>query len=210
MTASLTTLLFIFVSIVAGILVAGIVVVFVLLGVVSLGSLGFLLFRGLNPDPNKKLPKKVQGALEYRSRTVKGMDPQEQAWGAAAESLALEFIVLPETWMNYGYCVISGEMNGRQVKISVRCYGNLRYTSTAVGIDEPFSLPDEWGPVLSQPARQGLALVEHAPTLVVKDGRFLHEAIGVRSAPARIVQTAHALVDMASGVALSGPAEAQP
>ena len=175
--------------------VALFIVMFVLFG----GGFIFLGIRALNPDPNRRLPSALQGYVDANPKVVKGMDPQADAWREAAEGLMLQFEQLPETWTNYGYCILSGTLRGRSVKVSVRSWGNLRYTTTSVEVPPGFRIPDAWGPVLSAKTKQGMAFVAHAPKMKVNDTTLTHEAIGIRSESAEIKATVEALLD------LSGP-----
>jgi len=192
-------LIFLVLMAVGVVLVFGIVFVFFVVTI----ALFYAVIRAMNPDPDKKLPSPMQDALEFKSRVVKGMDPQVDAWRSAAETLKLDFTELPETWTNYGYCVIEGPYSVQDrsidVQVSIRSWGNLRFTRTSVQVEPSFHLPDDWGPVLTRSTRQGAAFVEHAPKLTIEAGALVHEAIGVRCVPGEIVEVVDALVALSVG-----------
>lgn len=159
----------------------------------------YIARRANSPDPAEKLPDGVQDALEFKSRHVRGQDPQAEAWRAAGEQLGLAFTPPNETWSSYGGCVLEGEVDGRAVRVDTREWGNLRYTVTRVAVDPDFGLPDDLDAVLTQETKQGVALVAHAPTLKVEDGDVVHDAVGIRDSDADIMAVVRALV------ALAGP-----
>lgn len=169
---------------------------FAVMGVLFGGGFALLLYRGLNPDPNRRLPAALQRYVDIEPKVVKGMDPQVDAFSEAAELLHLQFEQKPETWNNYGYCVLSGAIRDRSVRVSVRSWGNLRYTVTAVEVPQGFEVPDDWGPVLSAKTKQGMAFVAHAPKMTVEGTTLTHEAIGIRSNAAEILATVEALLDL--------------
>ena len=98
----------------------------------------------------------------------------------------------------YGYGRIEGEVQGRQLSVGVRSYGNLRYTVTSVAVPSGFQIPDAWGPVLSRKTKQGMAFVSHSPTLKLDGQTLIHDTIGVRSQSPHIIETLEALLSLES------------
>jgi hypothetical protein len=192
-TSVLAMLVLLFIVLVVTVVVAALLVLLFLgsgIGIV------FLVFRALNPDPNRRLPAPLQQFLDTNPKVVKGLDPQIDTWKDAAERLDLGFEELPETWTNYGYGVLSGTIRGRCVNVSVRTWGNLRYTVTSVEVPDGYPIPEERGPVLSKKTKQGMAFVAHSPKMKVEGTTLTHEAIGIRSESAEIIATVEALLDL--------------
>ena len=193
----LALLLAVVITAVPFLLMAATFLVPTLMLVLAFGGFAYLLIRANNPNPEKQLPKMLQRYVEHRPRQVKGFDPQQSVWQDAGEVLGLAFTPPTETWTSYGSCRLEGEVDGFAVRVDVREWGNLRYTRTQVAVTSGTVLPDTVDPVLTRKTKQGAAFVSHAPTLEIKDGELMHEAIGIRDDPAEMASVVRALVRIA-------------
>lgn len=166
-----------------------------------------VVYRRVNtPHAEDKLPEPLQEFVELGPRHLKGLDPQHEAWEAAAHALGFQREERPETWTDFGSSVLSGTLDGRAVRVWVRAHGTLRFTVVDVVVGEGFVPPADLPEQLRAHTRQGAHGRPQAPRLAVEGDLLRHEATGIRSDPEALAATVRAVVKIASpGAAPSDP-----